>query len=91
MRSIARGRFRTADHYSRGAPGNNAKHDIAELAAIAARLGLDVAIDMEALDAYLGAQGWRPPASILQQLAADNHWIHHHFGADGGAASRSPS
>jgi len=66
------------------------KHDYrGTLAALAGRLGLDVGIDMESLDAYLGAQGWRPPAPILQRLAADNHWIHHHFGADGGAAARS--
>ena len=65
------------------------KHDYrGTLAALADRLGLKVGIDMESLDHYLGERGWRPPAPILQRLAADNHWIHHHFGPDGGAAAR---
>jgi hypothetical protein len=66
------------------------KHDYhGTLTALADKLGLPVAIDMESLDQYLGEQGWRPPAEILQQLAVDNHWIHFHFGADGGAGPQA--
>jgi hypothetical protein len=66
------------------------KHDYRRtLAALADKLGLKVGIDMESLDHYLGERGWRPPAPILQRLAADNHWIDHHFGPEGGAAARS--
>jgi len=66
------------------------KHDYrGTLAALAEKLGLRVEIDMESLDQYLGEQGWRPPAPILQRLAADNHWIQHHFKPSGAAASRS--
>jgi hypothetical protein len=66
------------------------KHDYrGTLAALASSLGLRIGIDMESLDQYLGEHGWRPPASILQRLADDNHWIHYHFGPGGGADSRS--
>jgi hypothetical protein len=59
------------------------KHDYrATLDALSRKLGLTVAIDMESLDAFLGEQGWRPPAAILHQLSADNHWIRYHFGAE---------
>ena len=66
------------------------KHDYrGTLAALADQLGLTVGIDMESLDHYLGERGWRPAPAILQQLAADNHWIHDQFGPDDGADSRS--
>jgi len=71
-------------------PVSTPKHDYhGTLTALARKLGLRIAIDMESLDQFLGEQGWRPPASILQQLAADNLWIHYQFGADGRAGPQA--
>ncbi len=71
-------------------PVPNPKHDYhGTLTALARALGLPIAIDMESLDGYLGEQGWRPPPSILQQLAVDNLWIHYQFGADGSAGAQA--
>lgn len=62
-------------------PVRVAKHDYAgKLAALAAKVGLRVRIDMESLDQFLAEQGWRPSASVLEKMAANNNWIRYHFG-----------
>jgi hypothetical protein len=70
--------------YRRVRPVSVPRHDYrGTLAALAAGLGLPVPIDMESLDQFLAEEGWRPPVPVLEQLAADNLWIHYHFGAAG--------
>jgi hypothetical protein len=61
-------------------------HDYrAELSALASTLGIDVAIDLESLDAYLAGRGWRPPYDMLSRLAFHNRWIFDRFIKDGPA------
>ncbi len=53
-----------------------AGHDyISILRRLAAGLGVDVAITLEDLDAYLDAQGWRPPHDMLIRLSRRNRWM----------------
>ncbi|MEX1993082.1 MAG: hypothetical protein WD929_00355 [Steroidobacteraceae bacterium] len=81
--------------YASGLPGVTAAgatghkvpdHDYrVELAALASALGIDVAIDLESLDAYLAGRGWRPPYDMLSRLAFHNRWIFDRFLKDGPA------
>jgi hypothetical protein len=51
-------------------------HDYAGvLAGLAGRLGIRAAIRLEALDAQLAAEGWRPPLDTLARLARRNRWL----------------
>ena len=53
-----------------------AGHDyVAILRRLAVGLGIDVAITLEALDAYLDSQGWRPPHDMLIRLSRRNRWV----------------
>ncbi len=53
-----------------------AGHDYATiLRRLAVGLGVDVAITLEGLDAYLDAQGWRPPHDMLIRLSRRNRWV----------------
>jgi hypothetical protein len=45
------------------------------LARLAHRLGIDVPVTLEDLDAYLDSQGWRPPHDMLVRLARRNRWL----------------
>jgi nucleoside diphosphate kinase len=42
---------------------------------LAQRLGIDVPITLEDLDAYLDSQGWRPPHDMLVRLSRRNRWV----------------
>jgi hypothetical protein len=46
---------------------------------LASELGLELELDMESLDEYLAAQGWRPPADTLARLATKNAWVRERF------------
>lgn len=58
-------------------PGRaGAGHDyVAILRDLANGLGIDVAITLDALDAHLDAQGWRPPHDMLIRLSRRNRWV----------------
>jgi hypothetical protein len=57
-------------------PVSKPGHDYAaDLAALAADLGIDVPITMECLDEYLAGRGWRPSPEMLPALAKRNPWI----------------
>jgi hypothetical protein len=43
--------------------------------AVGLGLGVNVAITLEGLDAYLDAQGWRPPHDMLIRLSRRNRWV----------------
>ncbi len=52
------------------------EHDYASiLGKLARRLGIDVPIELEALDALLDERGWRPPHDMLVRLARHNNWL----------------
>jgi hypothetical protein len=46
---------------------------------LAADLDLELELDMESLDEYLAAQGWRPPTDTLARLATKNAWVRTRF------------
>jgi hypothetical protein len=51
-------------------------HDYCEiLTRLAKKLGADVRITLEDLDAYLDTQGWRPPHDMLVRLGRRNRWV----------------
>jgi hypothetical protein len=51
-------------------------HDYtAILGELARRIGADVPITLEDLDAYLDSQGWRPPHDMLVRLGKRNAWV----------------
>lgn len=55
--------------------GTNVAHDYtAVLEQLAARLKIDVPINMVDLDRYLGAVGWRPPLDTLGRWSDVNEW-----------------
>ena len=65
-----------------------AEHDYPDAIAEAARVaGRAVPSDMEGLDDYLAAQGWRPPLDAMRRLAGDNPWLRARIGANRGADS----
>jgi hypothetical protein len=64
VRRGRQGRRRRADHDYPGI-----------LRQLAERLGSDVPITLEDLDAYLDAQGWRPPHDMLVRHSCRNRWI----------------
>jgi hypothetical protein len=52
------------------------EHDYAQiLARMAQELGISVSITLEDLDAWLDAQGWRPPHDMLVRLSRKNRWL----------------
>jgi hypothetical protein len=54
----------------------SAEHNYREvLSELADRLGVDVPMILDDLDAYLAKQGWRPPRETLQLLARHNSWL----------------
>lgn len=56
-------------------PGHNQSHDYtAVLSDLAARLDLDVPINVVDLDDFLGKVGWRPPLDTLGKWSAENEW-----------------
>lgn len=58
------------------APAARPDHDYAGvLASLARRLGVRVAIRLEALDEHLAGVGWRPPLDALARLARRNAWL----------------
>lgn len=61
------------------------RHDYAtNLKQLADTVGIDAAITMEDIDEYLAGRGWRPPPSILAELAKKNPWIAARFNLSGG-------
>ena len=53
-----------------------AGHDYEQiLRRLAVGLGIEVAITLEGLDAYLDAEGWRPPHDMLIRLSRRNRWV----------------
>ena len=51
-------------------------HDYASiLQRLAVRLGIDVPITLDGLDAYLDSESWRPPHDMLVRLARHNRWV----------------
>jgi hypothetical protein len=55
---------------------STAGHDYtATLGKLAKRLGIPIAMTLEALDAYLDSQGWRPPHDMLIRLSRHNRWV----------------
>jgi len=53
-----------------------AGHDyVSILRGLAERLGIQVTMTLEALDAYLDSQGWRPPHDMLIRLSRRNRWV----------------
>ena len=62
-------------------PDPTPKHDHATiLAELGRAAGIDVAIDMEALDSFLARRGWRPSDQAIEALRPYNPWIAAHFG-----------
>jgi hypothetical protein len=60
----------------RRARHSRADHDYpAVLQQLAAKLGINVTITLEDLDAYLDSQGWRPPHDMLIRLSKRNRWV----------------
>jgi hypothetical protein len=60
----------------KGRSRKRADHDYPViLRQLAQRLGIDVPISLEDLDAYLESQGWRPPHDMLVRLSRRNRWI----------------
>lgn len=57
------------------------------LTKLAAKLSMDVAINLESLDECLAAEGWRPPSDMLALLAIRNRWIHSRFFRDAPAVA----
>lgn len=56
-------------------PNARPEHDYAgRLRELAAGLGINVAMQMEALDAELAARGWRPPLDLLEKLSPRDPW-----------------
>jgi hypothetical protein len=56
------------------------KHDHATiLADLSRKAGIDVAIELEALDGYLASRGWRPSEQAIEALRPHNAWIAAHF------------
>lgn len=73
-----------------GQPPLAAMHDYhGTLAQLAEKLTLPVEISLEGLDAYLVANGWRPPARMLTRLAQHNPWLREHLRATGDRQSRA--
>ena len=57
-------------------PARAPRHDFATLLpALGRELGLEVPAQMEALDEFLAAHGWRPPRDMLRKWANRNPWI----------------
>jgi len=57
-------------------PNRRPAHDYAAvLEALARKLGIDVRITLEDLDAYLASRGWRPPRDMLARLGPRDPWI----------------
>lgn len=57
-------------------PAREPMHDYrGTLTHLSEALRLPVEIGMEALDAYLSSQGWRPAMPVLKRLARDNIWL----------------
>jgi hypothetical protein len=55
---------------------SRSEHDYAKiLERMARRLGVTVPITLADLDAYLDAEGWRPPHDMLVRLARKNKWL----------------
>jgi hypothetical protein len=52
------------------------------LAKLATKLSIKSPIDLESLDEYLAAEGWRPPSDMLALLAIRNAWIRDRFFRD---------
>ena len=74
-------------------PEPSPRHDYAATLALLSRAaGIDVPIEMEALDEYLASRGWRPPGPVIEALLPHNRWIAAHFGASasGGVVSLCP-
>ncbi len=70
-----------ASNYGKGGklarrPDHDYKRALTELAA---KLSIELPIDLDSLDEYLAAEGWRPPSDMLALLAVRNHWIHDRF------------
>jgi hypothetical protein len=61
-------------------PDPSPRHDHAAILAQLSRdAGIDVAIEMEALDEYLASRGWRPAEHVIEALRPHNSWIAAHF------------
>jgi hypothetical protein len=57
-------------------PEPKPNHDYAgDIAALAQRVGIEVEISMEGLDACLAEHGWRPTRPMIESLAPRNPWI----------------
>lgn len=61
-------------------PEPHPRHDYAaDLAGLAAPLGIDVPMTMEGLDDYLASRGWQPSPAMRPVLAKRNPWINARF------------
>ena len=57
-------------------PSLTPRHDYGGvLAELARTLRFSVEINMESLDEFLAARGWRPPAPVMHRLARYNPWL----------------
>jgi hypothetical protein len=49
------------------------------LRALGSAIGIEIPVEMEALDEYLAKVGWRPPMDTLRKLSLQNPWVRRRF------------